>query len=561
MPTVDKTYSGMPLFLPSQIDKWFLSLVLLATPNLTWSHGADATAAAHPAHIGSGVDMLEPDDSLKIAVDMFGYLANSWTSTLGVGTPLGAGGKGPQYYNQWLYKNGPFDRPHLEKPDLRPGYEDFSYVPMWQPDQLELRTQYRFLPRIWGSISLGYDADPINTETEDALHAPTLEELLLKWAPEGTPGLAFSFGQQTIAGSYSPIFDHFTLIHSEFAGLTATYEREAYSGVKMEGAGAVGQEGVGRLKKTVQSNTNDVGDPGTAMYTDGIRSRNHFLANIRFTSPGGFYLGFLGEYQSLPEDSTVMVPLAATLFRYHWRRSQGWQAGGICGYAGKFWEYHLTLSHGEGDVNMAWSGPDAISVPSRVPPDVEWTREGSALSQVIYWGGFHDGRWRFDAGIWTQWRNPAKDAGYFYATLSTGPDSILQLKSQYFRAAKLACEPSFKLSEFMTLGLRYDYFLYLDPLSHANTLEPLTDAALRPVEAILPDGSTAQMQGPSKWEREAANAQILSPFAQMDLGEGFHARAGWSGAWYSKAVNRQGSIGDFHANATLAAWFTYRFDQ
>ncbi|GEM_PF-3729454 len=540
-------------FIPSKV-----LLAMLAIPPMSWSHGADAAAAIHPAHIGSGVDMLEPDDSLKIAVDMFGYLANSWTSTLGVGTPLGAGGKGPRYYNQWLYKNGPFDRPHLEKPDLRPGYEDFSYVPIWQPDQLELRTQYRFLPRIWGSLSLGYDADPITTESEDALHAPTVEELLLKWAPEQIPGWAFTFGQQTLAGSYCPIFDHFTLLHSGFAGLSASYQRTNSGGGKMEWTASVGREMVGRLKKTLEAKTQDIGDPGTALYTDGIRARNHFLAFARYTLAGGFYLGALGEYQNLPEDSTAIVPLAATEFKYHWRRSQGWQAGGEAGFAGSLWEHHFTMSHGDGDVNMAWSGPDAVFLPGRVSPDVEWTRTGSALSQAVYWGGFHPGGWRVDAGAWMQWRSPAKDTGYPYAA---GADTALQLRSQDFRAVKFALETSWRLGGMLNLGLRYDGFLYLDPSAHANTTEPLTDAALRPIPIILPDGTQGQLTGPSPWEREAVNSHIVSVFAQLDPGGDFHARAGWSGAKYGKEVTRQGSIGDFHANATLAAWFTYRFGQ
>lgn len=77
-----------------------------------------------------------------------------------------------------------------------------------------------------------------------------------------------------------------------------------------------------------------------------------------------------------------------------------------------------------------------------------------------------------------QWRNPAKDGGYSYATGSTGPDSIVQLKAQDFRAAKFAFEFSCKPSDLLTLGFRYDYFLYLDPHAHANTLEPLTNEAL-----------------------------------------------------------------------------------
>ena len=98
-------------------------------------------------------------------------------------------------------------------------------------------------------------------------------------------------------------------------------------------------------------------------------------------------------------------------------------------------------------------------------------------------------------------------------------------------------------------------------MAHANTSEPQTDEALRSIPVTLSDGSIGQMSGPSRWEREAADCHILSPFAQLDMGEDFHARVGWSGAWYDKEVSRQGTIGSFHANATLASWFTYRFGQ
>ena len=91
-----------------------------------------------------------------------------------------------------------------------------------------------------------------------------------------------------------------------------------------------------------------------------------------------------------------------------------------------------------------------------------------------------------------------------------------------------------------------------------NTIEPLTDQALRPV--FVPGDPNTRLVGPSLWEREAVDATIVSPFVELMAGPVFKIRATWSGAWYGQPIHRQRRVGRFHANLTLSAWLIYRFD-
>ena len=49
--------------------------------------------------------------------------------------------------------------------------------------------------------------------------------------------------------------------------------------------------------------------------------------------------------------------------------------------------------------------------------------------------------------------------------------------------------------------------LYLDPEAHANSIEPSSDQALRPIF----DSAGFRIEAPALWEREAVNGHILSP--------------------------------------------------
>ena len=299
----------------------FFLLCLLMRP--AWPHGDDGGGGGGHAASGSGLSMLEADDSLKFAVDLYGYFGSSWASGYHTGDPLGAGGKIPVYYNQRLYTEAPFDRPHLVKPSLRPQYGDFSYIPVWQPTQAEIRAQYRFLPRLWGSGSLSFSADPVKTEAAEAETSPELHELFLKWVPEKAPYLTFTVGSLDLVGAYCPIFDFFPMEHSEFEGLGIAFDGPLGSGgLQMELA--VGKELIGRTKRTVHDSPLDLGDPGTALLLNNVRERTHFLGSLGYRSPSGYYGEVLGGMQVVPEDSTKVVFVSASSSSYHWARSFGW---------------------------------------------------------------------------------------------------------------------------------------------------------------------------------------------------------------------------------------------
>lgn len=502
--------------------------------------------------------MLEVDDSLKFALDFFGYFGSALASGYRGGEPLGSGGKIPLFYNQRLYTEAPFDRAHLVKPDLRPQYGDFSYIPLWQPTQYAMRTQYRFYPRLWGSLSLSYSDDPVRTEAVDQVPAPELGEAFLRWAPESAPGLDLAVGSLETVGSYCPIFDVFPSQQSTFAGLRAAYRRPFGKGA-FEADASGGKTLVGRTKRQVHYNTLDLGDPGNSQFLDGVRDRIRMAAGMRYLFPQGLYAGLRMEYQVLAEDSTTIVPLPAAVQTYHWRRSEGWLAGTELGYQGRVWSHHIALSQGNGDVQMPWSGPDAVYKYDRSLPEDSWSRAGSKLTYAFYWGGFHSGRWGLELGAWGQWRQPSRDTSL--PIFNLGDTVASRFSNQDFRAVRVAVEPRFKAFGPLVLGLRYDRILYLDPDAHTNTREPLTDRALRPIMGLLSNGDSGQVEGPSPWEREAADVHLASPFVQMDLWENFHVRAAWSGAWYSAEVTRSKVASDFHANLTLAAWITYRFSK
>jgi hypothetical protein len=110
------------------------------------------------------------------------------------------------------------------------------------------------------------------------------------------------------------------------------------------------------------------------------------------------------------------------------------------------------------------------------------------------------------------------------------------------------------------VAVRLDGIWYLDKRATTDTIEPLTDEALRPIPVRNPAGMVVdRLQGASRWEREAVDCAVISPLAEVTIAEIFRLRATWSGAFYSHPVHRQRRVSDFHANVSLAAWLIYRF--
>lgn len=505
-----------------------------------------------PGRIGTGTGSMEVNDSLTASLDLFGYLADSRASAWRRGDPLGPGGKPSLTYNRYLYRELPFDRPYLLREELRPLYQDFAYLPLWQPTQLAARARYRFLPGVWGTLGLEHNGDVVQISARDITRIIEVGELNLRWAPEAAPGLALVLGQLRLSGTYCPLFDQFPLENFYVAGLQAAYSRDLKAAGSFRVEATAGKEALGRTLRTDPAMFRET---EMNVYLDAVRERHHLLASARWTSPRGLSLGLLAGAQVVPADSTVRVIPNSDLYDAHrWRETMGWQAGAEAGYRGFDWEHRLALSHGRGDVQMAWSGPDPVYDPTLDSTMLRFTRSGSALTQAVYWMGFRSGRLRLEGGAWWQARAPSKRQAAFLR--ADGSADTLRLGSRDFRAAKLSLQPALAAGPLL-IGLRYDGFFYLDPAAHANTLEMLTDQALRPVT----DSLGVRLEGPSPWEREAVDAHILSPFVELDLGAGLHVRATGSGAWYRKTVWRQGGYGRFHGNAVLAAWMAFRFVQ
>jgi hypothetical protein len=529
----------------------FSGLCCLLQPAVTWGHGSHGGASAGTAHAGAGIAAIKPDESLQLSVDLFGYYAASFAPGWRTGEPLGAGGKISTYYNHALHREGPFERSDLVKKDYWPQYRDFSYNPLWIPSQLGVRTQYRFVPSVQGTVTLVYfgSLDRANLEPNPI----ELDEMFVRLQPENVRGLSLALGRLFLVGSYSEPFDQFPLESFQINGASLAYERP-FRSLVLHGQLAGGRAPLGRTTAVERATP----DPATdRAILDGARERTHLYATAGLTSAAGMFVGVLGGYQVLPADestTTDQVP-----FNHRWPQASGWQAGVEAALARGWFEQHLTVSYGSGDVEMGWSAPDHVYVDHPGVMQARLLREGSSLWQAVYWADAGGPRFRVIGGAWGQWRRPAKRTQAWKVFDEAFQETTLDLVPQDFRAGKFTLLPSYSRGP-LTIGLRLDGIRYLDKKATTNTIERQTDEALQP---ILVDGGSASIPspliGPSRWEREAVDNLIVSPLAEVRLGEVVRLRGSWSGAWYSKPVHRQRTASSFHANLTLSVLLVYRF--
>jgi hypothetical protein len=519
---------------------------------VAFAHGNHGAGSAGVAHAGAGIAAIEPDDSLKLSVDIFGYFAASLASGWRTGEPLGAGGKIPLFYNQALHREGPFERSDLVKKDYWPQYRDFSYNPLWIPSQLGLRTQYRFIPSVQGTVTAVYFGSLDRATLEP--NPIELDELFISWQPQNVPGLTLSVGRLFLVGTYSVPFDQFPLESFQVNGATLSYERPLAS-LSMRGQLTGGRAPLGRTTAVERATVDPALD---RPFLDGVRERTHLYATAVIATAGGFSVGVLGGYQRLPADETTTNDLAPLTHR--WPAADGWQAGVEAGLSlGRFDQY-LVVSHGSGDVEMAWGAPDYVYVEHPAVRQSRLIRAGSSLSQVVYWAAVGGPHFQIVGGAWGQWRRPARlPQSWKIFDDATLQEVTLNLLPQDFRAAKFNLLPTYSRGPF-TIGVRLDGIRYLDKRATTNTIERLTDEALRPI--LVEGGSTmieTQLVGPSRWEREAVDNLIVSPLAEVRIGKVVRLRGAWSGAWYSKPVHRQRAASQFHANLTLSILLIHRF--
>lgn len=526
--------------------------LVAVTPGEVSAHGTHGPASGPVGHVGAGVATIRPDEKLKLSIDLFGYLSGSVASGWHGGEPLGAGGKIPLFYNQSLYREGPFERTGLAKKDYWPQYRDFSYNPLWQPTQLGVRVQYRFLPTLQGTVTPVYfgSFDRVTVEPNPI----ELEELFVRWTPELVPGLSISFGHLLLVGSYAAAFDQFPLEIFQFNGAAVALERTAGTS-ELRGQIAAGRIPLGRTTQVELIEPDPIRNHPAL---DGLRERTHIYATGGLTLANGLSLGFIGGYQVLPADqSTTNDP---SPFVNKWPRSSGWHAGLEAALARGRLGQQVSVSYGSGDVEMAWGAPDYVYVEDPVVMHDRFSRKGSTLLQAVYWGHFISQRWRVLGGVWGQWRRPARMTRTWNVWDEPTQQSVpVNATTQAFRAAKVNLEPAVTLGP-ASFGVRMDAIRYFDKKATTDTVEPLTDEALRPVTVPSAMGLSPQaVRGPSRWEREAADSLIVSPFVACRIGEVLRLRASWSGAWYSHAIHRQRRNSDFHGNVTISAWLVHRF--
>lgn len=528
-----------------------VAALLAAAPAPALGHGSHGPAAGPVGHVGAGIATFRPDDSLRLAIDLFGYVSGSAAAGWRTGEPLGAGGKIPAFYNQHLYQGGPFERTGLAKRDYWPQYRDFSYNPLWQPSQLGMRAQYQFLPSLRGTVTAVYfgSLDRVTVEPNPI----ELEELFARWTPQALPGLSVSFGHLLMVGSYAAPFDQFPLESFQFNGIAVAYERAAGPAeLRFQLAG--GRTPLGRTTKV------ELIDPEPSRnhaVLDGVRERNHVYATVAAGLASGLSFGLIGGYQILPADETTTNdPVPST---HRWRRSSGWHAGAEVAFTRPGFGQSFSLTHGEGDVELASAAPDYVYVEDPVTAFNRFTREGSRVSQAVLSSYFATRRFRLFGGVWGQWRQPARlERTWNIFDERTEQIVPLTTRAQPFRAVKMNVEPALTFGP-AAFGVRVDGVIYLDKKATAGTVEAMVDEALRPVMVMTPAGLPARVEGPSLWEREAVDALIVSPFVDLWVGQVLRVRGSWSGAWYTHPIHRQRQDADFHANLTLSAWLVYRF--
>ncbi len=512
---------------------------------------------------GNKVSTIEANDSLEVSLDVFGYISRSQGNDWRQGEPLGAGGKIPLAYDLSLYREEPFNKSYSYQKDLLPLYQDFSYIPLWQPNQLETRLNYRFFPRVWGTVSIDFNDAPTKADGKVVTNTPQINELLFKWGPESVQGLSFSIGKLRLFGDYSPVFDQFPLEKFRLSGIVANYKHSFATGGGVRFRLGAGGQFLGRTQSIdsyIYSNGSNSQSLSYA-FLDGIRERYHLYGTGHWSNASSFSLGFLAGFQLVPSDSTFATDqdlINSPTASYHrWPRTVGWQAGGEAGYRMRNWNNQLTVSYGMSDVEMGWSSPDAVQdvTMDTIMNKPRFSRMGSSLLQTVYWSCYQGQKIRMEGGAWWQDRMPAKKWAVSYAANSASGLDTFNLQAQEFRAYKVTFQPSLTINGPFRIGLRWDHIGYLDPKAHTNTIEPLSNST------IVRTGSRDPTEpiGPSLWEREAVNCDLVTQYAEIDIATGFQVRASWSGALYSDAVWRQGKTDSFHANAALSAWLTYHF--
>lgn len=550
-----------------------------------WSHvpgggtGGGAFGGSGAGRSFSGVSIYSANDSAKVAFDFFGNLSYSLCSRLNEGEPLGPGGQISNVYNAFLYQEYTTMNPYPYRADNRIQQQEFGYTPIWQPNAISGRLQYRFLPNVWGTMTMDCNLDGLAANIQNAVSYFRLGALYVKWAPRFLKNFSTTIGKIHLGGTYIPIFDQMPLENFLFNGILMDYSRAFNNTIFLSGRIAAGQQFLGRTISFTDTT-------GNAMILLGrlekARNRNHLFAKAQFGYKRKFGVKLIGGYQVVPEDTTqvnvagTILPMTYTI--YH-PKTTGWHIGTELAFNTKRTNHIGIVAYGKDDVLMGWGSPYYINKPLNNGGVTDWdnkaeltpafSMEGSALTHGMYWVNVNLKRFMLDLGISGVWQKPAKYAVTYsfdnsgWVVDSSGYTVWLHkidtstIRARDFKTLRGAIKASYRFGKSLRVGCRYDEIHFFNPGAHSN----IPELGVGIFDPMDPTPSTIKYiyNNPAKWDREAVNTRIITPFLSIELVKTLRISTAYALAFYDEPVYRQSRLSDWHGNFSLGMTLTYRF--
>jgi hypothetical protein len=505
-------------------------------------------------------------DSIQYQLSIIGYYGNSWSADGHRGDPLGTGGKWPLSDIMELYRELSVESGGLQKRDLREQYLDFGYIPLWRMNTLGIFGKYRPIPDITTVVQMVYGGDPGKPGTnENGLVG--IGEASLQWSPSSVPRFWLRAGNILDAGAYSSLFDQNPLENFLYTGIMGSWAATIGSSTKTVSSIAFGGSFVNAttLRDAAYDYYSHQG------YLRAGRQRTYIYVKSSALIHNKVGMKAVGGIQFVPADSSPDV-----LGRmYTYLAGRGAFAGLEASWFGEDISHTAVFTYARGDAALGWGVPDYTIHPFRPGPvnpdhsapvqEYSFSREGSSCFNLLYWLGYKSDFFNISGGFWYNGRIPAKNSvvlanptpGNIRQSLpqSALKDSMVTLSAEPFHAIRFSIVPSiqFGFSPFF-FGIRYDNITYLTPNAHTNMIEYERDQTLQQLSfSNIPLDQAAKVYGPARWDREAVNANIISPMARLDFKEKGGITAAYSMGFYNKPIDRQGRISNFHGNFTLGA--------
>ena len=537
----------------------------------------------------SGASIYDLNDSVKIAFDLYANLGHSLNEDLHGGEPLGPGGNISNVYNSFLYMQSTGKNPSPFRVDERLAQSDFGYIPLWQGNSISTRVRYRFLPNVWGTMTLDCNLDNLTENAQSVTNYVQLGALQIKWAPDFFKGFSGEIGRVNISGSYCPIFDQMPLENFNFDGLIFNYGCDVRQTHFFSWEAAAGQQFLGR---TLWFNDSTGNQQILFEKLDNTRNLNHLFLRAQYGYKRTFGCKVIGGFQEAPADSTQTSignpnildrPGNAIITKtYYLPKTTGWHIGTELVLNTKGVVQNATLAYGRGSVYLAGGSPDCVNRPGDKVGQVvdswkydemipNFSMEGSSVLYGMYWMNWRWQKLTIDGGIAGSWRIPEKngvtyafDHTYYYLDSASiyregGYKDTATLTAQDFKTVKCALRISYPLAKYFRIGARYDEIHFFNPDAHSNIpdIEPVNND----YTLLEPNGNNFEYvdKDPARWEREAVNTHIITPFVALEVANMLRIQASYAFAFYDSPILRQSVLARWHGNISLSATLNYRF--